>query len=88
MIYLMMITIFTNIIFLTIFPIIRFESFTFDFNLETGIFGWLTPENFIYSLFVFSFVAGMVTLGLQFLVFQYFTPTVVGTVMLMEPVFS
>jgi drug/metabolite transporter (DMT)-like permease len=57
-------------------------------NIDTGLFGWLAPENFWYNLVVVSGLNGVGTLALQMLVFRYFTPVVAGTMMLLEPLFS
>ena len=75
-------------LFYTLFPLIFWNEFRFNFDLNTGLFGWMTNENAFYSLFVVSFLNGVGTLGLQYLVFKYFSPVVAGTMMLLEPLFS
>ena len=87
--YLILLTAFACIAFYTLFPLAYHgQQFHFSTNLETGIFGWLAPENFWYNILVVSGLNGVGTLALQMLVFRYFTPVVAGTMMLLEPLFS
>ena len=64
------------------------ESFTYDRDINTGLFGWLTKENFVYNMIVVAGLNGVGTLTLQMLVFRYFSPVVACTMMLLEPIFS
>lgn len=87
--YLSFLTGIAVLLFYIIFPIAYWgQHFHFNFDLETGQFGWLAKENFWYNLIVISGINGVVTLYLQMLVFRYFTPVVAGTMMLLEPMFS
>lgn len=87
--YLLFLTAIACIFFYTVFPLAYFGTqFNFTTDINTGIFGWLAPENFWYNLLVVSGLNGVGTLTLQMLVFRYFTPVVAGTMMLLEPLFS
>ena len=87
--YLIFLTAIACIFFYTVFPLAYFGTqFNFTTDINTGIFGWLAPENFWYNLLVVSGLNGVGTLTLQMLVFRYFTPVVAGTMMLLEPLFS
>jgi drug/metabolite transporter (DMT)-like permease len=86
--YLILLTFLTNIIFFAFGPLIFKDSFTFTMNLTHGVFGWVANENFIFSFFLLSLVNGCGTLVLQMLAMIYFSPVIVGTMMLLEPFFS
>ena len=87
--YLMILTGITVGLFYLIFPVLYWGSnFHFSRDLQTGQFGWLTKENFLYNMIVVSGINGVFTLYLQMLVFRYFSPVIAGTMMLLEPLFS
>ena len=87
--YLMILTSMTVALFFLIFPVLYWGSnFHFTTDLQTGQFGWLAKENFLYNLIVVSGINGVFTLYLQMLVFRYFSPVIAGTMMLLEPLFS
>ena len=52
-------------LFYLIFPVLYWGSnFHFNTDLETGQFGWLTKENFLYNMIVVSGINGVFTLYL------------------------
>lgn len=85
---LILMTFMTNLIFFCAGPFVFPGNFTFTMDLSTGVFGWIADKNFLYSFFVLSAINGCGTLGLQLLAMKYFSPVIVGTMMLLEPVFS
>lgn len=87
--YLMSLTAITCLIFFTVFPIAYWESdFTLSMDLQTGIFGWLSPQNAFYNIIVVSGLNGVGSLALQMMVFRLFTPIIAGAEMLIEPAFG
>ncbi|TNV77564.1 hypothetical protein FGO68_gene15410 [Halteria grandinella] len=87
--YLLSVTGISCLIFYTVIPLAyQGDNFHYTMDNDTGLFGWLSKENFTYNLFVVSGLNGVGTLTLQMLVFRYFTPVVAGTMMLLEPLFS
>jgi threonine/homoserine efflux transporter RhtA len=62
--YLVMVSMITTLIFLVFGPLIARNDFKYDMNEEHGFFGWMTPNNFIYSFFVVSLVNGCGSLSL------------------------
>lgn len=86
--YFIMLNLYTSMIFVFVCPVLFSDHFTFNTNCDTGVFGWLLPEFFVYAFFVVSLVNGVGVILMQYLVFQFFTPVVAGTMMLQEPIFS
>ena len=72
--------------FFTVFPLLFTDSFYFTTDPSNGLFGWLSQS--LYLLLMISFLNGIVTFALQFYVFQTFSPIIVGSMMLLEPIFG
>ena len=86
--YFILLNLFTSLIFIVVGPIFAPDSFTLDFDCDTGVFGWMRPELIVYSFFIVSLINGVGVIAMQYLVFLYFTPVIAGTMMLLEPMFS
>ena len=59
---------------------------TFDFNPQTGVFGFFTNGDYIYTLFAVGLVAGAMTYAGFGYVIKLFSPMVLCTGFLFEPV--
>lgn len=81
------IMLFSSIILVT-FGLILFEDFTLSLNPTTGIFGFLTPELWLYVIFVYGFFTGACNMGAYSMSCKYFSPLVIGTAVLFEPIGS
>lgn len=55
---------------------------------EVGVFGWLSSEYLILSLFLIIPIAGVLGGGSYIYLLDYFTPTVIGNIFLLEPFLS
>lgn len=65
-----------------------FDSFTFDFSLETGVLGFLDPTYLTYNLLVLGLFTGAVSLVTEAHALNYFSPLIVINVLLFEPIIS
>ena len=81
------IMIFSNII-LVVFGVSMFSDFTFDCNPNTGVFGFLTKDLWLYVIFVYGFFTGACNMGSYSMSCKYFSPLVIGTAVLFEPIGS
>lgn len=61
--YLILLSFFVSLQYLA-FPIIMPNTFTYSYDSETGIFGWLSNHNFIYCMVVIGFLNGLGALTL------------------------
>jgi hypothetical protein len=61
------------------------EGATFDFS-NTGIFGFLRPENLFTSFFLYGFMAGFWGVCGYVIACKYFPPVVIMNCLLVEPV--
>ena len=81
------IMIFSNIILIT-FGVLVFSDFTLGFDPLTGAFGFFTPELWLYVIFVYGFFTGACNMGAYSMSCKYFSPLVIGTAVLFEPIGS
>jgi hypothetical protein len=65
-----------------------FDSYNISFDSKTGVFGWLRPENFLYSFFVISLYTGIGCLVGYSVSMKYFSTVVIGNILLLEPIFG
>eukprot|EP00347_Sterkiella_histriomuscorum_P019228 403342450 len=63
-------------------------GFTFDFSLETGMFGFLVSNEIWYCIFALGFYCGSVVYCCNALSQQIFSPLIIATSKLFEPVIS
>lgn len=68
--------------------VILFDDFTFDMNPFTGVFGFFDDELWLYVIFVYGFFTGACNMGAYSLSCKYFSPLVIGTTVLFEPIGS
>lgn len=81
------IMLFSNII-LIVFGLCLFKDFTFDLNPTTGAFGFLDSNLWAYVIFVYGFFTGACNMGSYSMSCKYFSPLVIGTAVLFEPIGS
>ena len=74
--------------FLIIFGLIFFSNISFDRNPTTGVFGFLNKDLWIYVIFVYGFFTGTCNMGSYSMSCKYFSPLVIGTAVLFEPIGS
>ncbi|CDW78761.1 UNKNOWN [Stylonychia lemnae] len=86
--YFLTLNFFTSVNFILFGCLFVEDSFYLSQDPVKGVFGWIHPENIVYSVVVVSFVNGVGTLYLQYLVFKNFSPVIAGSMMLLEPLFS
>jgi hypothetical protein len=72
-------------IFFLFFPIFS-DQFSLTFDSKTGVFGWLRPENFLYSFFAISLYSGVGNLVCYSIALQYYSAVVLGNALLLEPI--
>ena len=70
-----------------IFFVISLFMYTFDADPETGVFGWLHPDNFVFCFFAVGFINGVGNIGSYFTL-KYLDPVTLGTIFLLMPVLS
>lgn len=54
-------------------------------DLTYGFFGWLTPEYFVLSAVIISFFLGIFGVGSYIFLLDYFSPSVVASLFLLQP---
>lgn len=81
------IMLFSNIILIS-FGVILFKDFTLSFDPKTGAFGFLQPHLWLYVIFVYGFFTGACNMGAYSMSCKYFSPLVIGTAVLFEPIGS
>ncbi len=64
------------------------SNFTLDFNPQTGAFGYLTGGHALYVVLIYGLFTGACNMGAYCMSLRYFSPLVVGTAVLFEPIFS
>ncbi|CDW88380.1 drug metabolite transporter superfamily [Stylonychia lemnae] len=65
-----------------------FDNFTFDMNMNTGIFGFCNSEYFLYTFFILGFFTGAVAQFTEYQSLKYFSPLIVINFLLFEPIIS
>src|SRR5258708_6700315 len=83
----MFIMIFSEIILLVI-GCICFSDFTQDTDPHTGAFGFLNDGLWMYVILVYGFFTGACNQGSFAMSCRYFSPIVIGTAVLFEPIGS
>jgi len=63
-----------------------FPEWSYSIEPLNGIFGWLSSENFLYTLFVMALISGCGTFTCYALCLKYFSPVVLGSIFLFEPI--
>jgi hypothetical protein len=81
------IMIFSNI-FIVIMGCMLFENFTFGFDRHTGVFGFLKADLWLYVVISYGFFTGACNQGSFAMSCRYFSPLVIGTAVLLEPIGS
>ena len=59
---------------------------SFDFDALNGVFGWLTPRNFVYSFLVYGFVTRYAVSVTYVFAFYYFSAIIVSNIFMLEPI--
>lgn len=62
-----------------------FDDITFSFDTNTGLFGWMRPENLFHSVVLMGLVSGVSVFAAMHLASLYFTPLILSVVTLMMP---
>ena len=86
--YAMFFTMLFSDIILVLLGCILFSDFTFDFNPVTGVFGFLRKELWLYVIVFYGFFTGACNQGAFAMSCKYFSPLVIGTAVLLEPIGS
>ena len=81
------IMLFSNII-LIVCGLMVFKDFTMSMDPKTGAFGFLSPHLWLYVIFVYGFFTGACNMGAYSMSCKYFSPLVIGTAVLFEPIGS
>ena len=63
-------------------------DFTFDFDKDSGIFGFFDKDLILYAFFVVGFFTGAISLWTSAQVVRYFPPVVLLISFLFEPLLS
>lgn len=86
------IMIFSNIILIILGLIVYGKSggFTLDTDPHTGVFGFLGGGSSmaLYVIFIYGFFTGACNMGAYSMSCKYFSPLVIGTAVLFEPIGS
>jgi hypothetical protein len=78
---------FSNIILIG-FGTMIFTDFTLGFDPHTGAFGFLNKNLWFYVIFIYGFFTGACNMGSYSMSCKYFSPLVIGTAVLFEPIGS
>ena len=65
-----------------------FDDYTLDMNPQTGVFGFLVSEDALYIIFMEGGLVGAIVFCSYSMVIKYFSPLVLCTSFLCEPVIS
>ena len=84
------IMIFSNIIIVILGVCFASDSFSFDLDPHTGVFGYLggSLDYSLYVIFVYGLFTGAFNMGAYSMSCKYFSPLVIGTAVLFEPIGS
>eukprot|EP00347_Sterkiella_histriomuscorum_P015110 403358284 len=65
-----------------------FDTFTFDFSKQTGVFGFFDPQYVLYTIFIVGMITGSVSIYSAAVVLKYYPPVVLLIAYLFEPLIS
>eukprot|EP00347_Sterkiella_histriomuscorum_P001845 403370459 len=84
-------TVFITIVFAEILLVIygiTFDTFTFNFNSQTGVFGFFDRSYALYTIFVCGMITGSVSIYSAAVSLKYFPPVLLLIAYLFEPLIS